>query len=123
MKLAARGAPVEIVVPHAATGARLDRFLAASLGRSRSELQRWIEHGRVTVEGAARPASTTLREGDRVVVRPEPPASTTADADDGVLFEVMHVDDDIVVVNKPPGLVVHPARGHERGTLVNGLLG
>ncbi len=122
MKPAAPGAPLEIVVPHAATGARLDRFLAASLGRSRSELQRWIERGRVTVGGAARPASATLREGDRVVVRPEPPEATAAEPDENVLFEVMHVDDEIVVVNKPPGLVVHPARGHERGTLVNGLL-
>ena len=122
VKGAAPSAPLELVVPHAATGARLDRFLAGSLGLSRSELKRWIDLGRVTVQGAARPASATLREGDRIVVQPEPPESTAAEPDESVVFEVMHVDDEIVVVNKPPGLVVHPARGHERGTLVNGLL-
>jgi 23S rRNA pseudouridine1911/1915/1917 synthase len=122
VKPAPSPAPIEIVVPYAATGARLDRFLAASLGRSRSELKRWIELGRVTVQGAARPASATLREGDRVLVQPQPPEETAAEPDSGVVFDVMHVDDDIVVVNKPAGLVVHPARGHEGGTLVNGLL-
>ena len=122
VKRASLREPLELVVPHAATGARLDRFLAGALGLSRSELKRWVELGRVTVQGAARPASATLREGDRVVVRPEPRPSTAAEPDESVVFEVMHVDDDIVVVNKPSGLVVHPARGHDRGTLVNGLL-
>jgi 23S rRNA pseudouridine1911/1915/1917 synthase len=122
VKRAPSPAPIEIIVPYAATGARLDRFLAASLGRSRSELKRWIELGRVTVQGAARPASATLREGDRVLVQPQPPEQTAAEPDAGVVFDVMHVDDDIVVVNKPAGLVVHPARGHEGGTLVHGLL-
>jgi 23S rRNA pseudouridine1911/1915/1917 synthase len=122
VKPAAPLAPIEVIVPHAATGARLDRFLAGELGLSRSELKRWIELGRVTVRGAARPASATLREGDLVVVQPEPPEITAAEPDERVVFDVMYVDDEIVVVNKPPGLVVHPARGHEHGTLVNGLL-
>jgi 23S rRNA pseudouridine1911/1915/1917 synthase len=113
---------IELIVSPVATGARLDRFLAGSLGVSRSELKRWIERGRVTVGGVARPASATLRPGERVVVRPEGPAPTLAEPDENVRFEVMYVDDEIVVVNKPPGLVVHPARGHQQGTLVNGLL-
>jgi 23S rRNA pseudouridine1911/1915/1917 synthase len=114
--------PVECVVGRASTGARVDRFVAGCLEVSRSEVQRWIEQGRVTVDGAARDASSRLREGERVVVRPAPRQATIAVPDGGVEFEVIHVDDEIVVVNKPPGLVVHPARGHERGTLVNGLL-
>jgi 23S rRNA pseudouridine1911/1915/1917 synthase len=114
--------PVELVVARASTGARIDRFLAGCLPVSRSEVQRWIAHGRVTVDGVVRDASARLREGERVRVRPEPPEATLALPDDAVDFEVLYVDDEIVVINKPPGLVVHPARGHERGTLVNGLL-
>ena len=113
---------VELVVAREATGARIDRFLAGCLPVSRSEVQRWIANGRVTVDGAVRDASARLREGERVLVRPEPREATVALPDESVTFEVLHVDDEIVVVDKPPGLVVHPARGHERGTLVNGLL-
>jgi 23S rRNA pseudouridine1911/1915/1917 synthase len=89
---------------------------------SRAELQRWIDHGRITVDGSAKRAADKVREGARVVVAPEPPAETSAVADADVRFEVLHVDDAVIVVNKPPGLVVHPAKGHARGTLVNGLL-
>jgi 23S rRNA pseudouridine1911/1915/1917 synthase len=56
------------------------------------------------------------------MVRPEPREATLALPDEGVAFDVLHVDDEVVVLDKPPGLVVHPARGHEGGTLVNGLL-
>jgi 23S rRNA pseudouridine1911/1915/1917 synthase len=114
--------PVARVVHRDWAGTRVDRFLAASLEISRSEVQRWIAEGRVTVDGAAREASARLREGERVVVRPAPREATLAVPDDTVEFEVLYLDDEIVVVDKPPGLVVHPARGHERGTLVNGLL-
>jgi len=100
----------------------LDRFLADALPVSRSELKRWIERGRVTVDGAPRPADARVREGERVVVRPERPEPTAAVPEADVVFEILHVDDHIVVVDKPPGLVVHPARGHAGGTLVNGLL-
>jgi len=89
---------------------------------SRTELQRWIAEGRVTVEGAARSASARVREGDRVIVDPPAPAASEAVAESDVRFGVLHVDDLLVVVNKPSGLVVHPSRGHAGGTLVNGLL-
>ncbi len=111
-----------LVVPREASGSRLDRFLAGALDVSRSEIQRWIEAGRVRVEGAPRSASGPVREGERVECDPMAPAATTARAEEGVEFTVLHVDDDVVVVNKPAGLVVHPARGHAGGTLVNGLL-
>ncbi len=113
---------IHLAVEHDAGGGRLDRFLARSLPVSRSELQRWIADGRVTVEGVAREASARLREGDRVIV--DPPASAPSDArpEADVRFEVLHVDDELIIVNKPPGLVVHPSRGHPGGTLVNGLL-
>jgi 23S rRNA pseudouridine1911/1915/1917 synthase len=111
-----------IVVPRAASGLRLDRFLAGALEVSRSELQRWIAAGRVTVNGAVRAAAARVKEGERVSVDPMAPPATTARAEEGIDFDVLHADDDVVVVNKPPGLVVHPARGHAGGTLVNGLL-
>lgn len=111
-----------ILVPREAGGQRLDRFLAGALGVSRAELQRWIEAGRVTVDGAPRESSARVREGERIVAAPLPRPASTAEAQAGVVFEVLHVDEDLIVVNKPPGLVVHPARGHEGGTLVNGLL-
>jgi len=113
---------VDLVVSDEAAGARLDRFAANALRVSRSEIQRWIGRGRVTVDGVPGEASTTLHRGERVVVRPEPPAATEAKPEADVRFDVIHSDEDIVVVDKPPGLVVHPSRGHAGGTLVNGLL-
>jgi 23S rRNA pseudouridine1911/1915/1917 synthase len=115
--------PVEHVVSREADGARLDRFVAGVVGVSRSELARWIEAGRVTVDGVARDPSTRVREGQRVRVDPQPAAASAAQPESGIRFDVMYVDDDIVVLDKPAGLVVHPARGHATGTLVNGLLG
>jgi 23S rRNA pseudouridine1911/1915/1917 synthase len=101
----------------------LDRFLASSLSASRSELQRWIENGAVTLDGSVvKKASERLREGAKIQVTPEPPATTDAEPDAAVKFEVVHIDDAVIVINKPAGLVVHPARGHASGTLVNGLL-
>jgi 23S rRNA pseudouridine1911/1915/1917 synthase len=112
-----------VVVPADASGGRLDRFLARSLPVSRSELKRWIEAGRVTIRGRPQSAAARVHEGDRVWVDPPAREPTDAEPDGSVRFEVLCVDEEFVVVNKPAGLVVHPARGHERGTLVSGLLG
>lgn len=119
--------PILLVVPREAEGTRLDRFLASTLsamegGPSRTELQRWIEHGGVKVDGIVKKASEKLREGARIAVEPEPPPRTEAMADAGVEFDVVYMDDAVIVLDKPAGLVVHPARGHQSGTLVNGLL-
>ena len=116
-----------LVVPREAAGARLDRFLASTLsamddGPSRSELQRWIQHGGVKVDGVVKKAADKLREGARISVEPEAPPPTEALAEDGIEFDVIYIDDAVIVLNKPAGLVVHPARGNRSGTLVNGLL-
>ena len=116
-----------LVVPREAAGVRLDRFLASALssiegGPSRSELQRWIDHGGVKVDGAVKKASEKLREGAKIAGVPEPPPSADALAEEGIDFDVVYIDDDVLVIDKPAGLVVHPARGHRSGTLVNGLL-
>jgi len=118
---------IRLVVPREAAGARLDRFLASTLsamedGPSRSELQRWIEHGGVTVDGVVKKAAEKLREGSRIAVQPEAPPPTEALAEEGIEFDVLYIDDAVIVLNKPAGLVVHPARGNRTGTLVNGLL-
>ncbi|MFO0736323.1 MAG: RluA family pseudouridine synthase [Labilithrix sp.] len=119
--------PIVLVVPREADGSRLDRFLASTLsamedGPSRTELQRWIENGSVWVDGVVKKASEKLKEGARIVVEPEEAPRSEALADDRVQFDVVHIDDALIVIDKPAGLVVHPARGHETGTLVNGLL-
>jgi 23S rRNA pseudouridine1911/1915/1917 synthase len=124
---AARAARRAFVAEPRDAGSRIDRFLVAALGRagevvSRAELQRWIEHGRVTVGGRARRAGEKIHAGDVVEVLPEAPARSSALPDGAVPFDVLYVDEAVVVVNKPAGVVVHPARGHPAGTLVNGLL-
>ena len=91
-------------------------------GPSRSELQRWIEHGGVTVDGVVKKAAEKLREGSKIAVEPEAPPPTDALAEEGIEFDVIYIDDAVIVLNKPAGLVVHPARGNRTGTLVNGLL-
>ncbi len=89
---------------------------------SRAEVQRWIEHGRVLVDGEIGRVAAKVAEGARVEVRPEPPEASSAVPDASVIFRVVHEDAHLIVVDKPAGLVVHPARGHATGTLVNGLL-
>jgi 23S rRNA pseudouridine1911/1915/1917 synthase len=122
-----RPSPFVLIVPEEAAGARLDRFVVSALtgatnAPSRSELQRWIEHGRVTVGGVKKRAADKVTVGSTIVIEPEPPARTAAVPESGIQFDVLYTDADLVVVNKPAGLVVHPAKGHPSGTLVNGLL-
>jgi 23S rRNA pseudouridine1911/1915/1917 synthase len=116
-----------VIVPREAAGIRLDRFLATALAElgdppSRAEVQRWLELGAVRVDGSVASAKDKTRVGSRVEVDRPPPRSTELVPDPGVPFEVLHVDDAIVVIVKPAGVVVHPAAGHDTGTLVHGLL-
>lgn len=98
-------------------------FLARSLTEtSRAEIQRWIEAGRVRINGLAGRSKDRVKDGDRIDVDPLAPATTEVRPDPSVRFEVLHTDDDLVVIVKPSGLVVHPGAGHTEGTLVSGLL-
>lgn len=122
-----KGAEVlRVEVPEGKNGVRVDRVVADALvarGITRAEVQRWIDDGRVThVSGARRKGADKARAGDVFLVRPMDPPATAALPDPSVVFTVLYVDDDLVVVDKPAGLVVHPAAGHPTGTLVNGLL-
>lgn len=102
---------------------RVDRVLAARLsGVSRSTIARWIGEGRVLVNGKPCKAKDRVGGGNVIEVEPGPEPSSRAEPQPGVVFSVVYDDEHLVVVDKPAGLVVHPARGHRDGTLVNGLL-
>jgi 23S rRNA pseudouridine1911/1915/1917 synthase len=113
---------LSVAVPPAARGERLDRFLAAAeLGLSRAALQRLISDGRVLLDGRRPRPAEPLKGGEAVTLELPPAAPTELVAED-LPLTVVYQDDDLVVVDKPAGLVVHPAPGHPRGTLVNALL-
>jgi 23S rRNA pseudouridine1911/1915/1917 synthase len=118
---------IAFVVEAGHTRDRLDKLVVQALASqgvatSRAEVKRWIEHGRVLVAGRTARASASVPLGARVEVEPEPPEPTTALPDASIELRVVYEDAHLVVVDKPAGLVVHPARGHATGTLVNALL-
>ena len=103
-------------------GTRLDKYLAAHLPElSRSQLQRLIQEGQVGIAQGTVAASYRVRDGDRITleVPPPRPARPVAEA---VALQIVYEDDALLVIDKPPDLVVHPSPGHASGTLVNGLL-
>ncbi len=105
-------------------GQRLDRFLAAresDVGLSRSAVKRLVLQGDVLVNGRESKAGCTLRAGDQISVT-LPPSEPVNIRPEPVEFEIIFEDAQILVLNKPAGVVVHPAPGHCHGTLVNGLL-
>jgi len=115
--------PLSLLVPGSAAGQRLDKALALLLPEiSRSRLQQWIEEGAVRVDGAAARVRQLLAGGERIdVVAPASP-SQLAMRPEPIALDVVFADGHIAVLDKPPGLVVHPAAGNWSGTLANGLL-
>jgi 23S rRNA pseudouridine1911/1915/1917 synthase len=114
------GARHELVAP--ADAPRLDLFVAASLDLSRTQSATLIANGQVSVEGRAERASYRPAEGERVVVDIVPPTSRPVIAEE-IPLTVVYEDDEVLVVDKPAGMVVHPAPGNWSGTLVNALKG
>lgn len=114
--------PIILTAGSESAGQRLDAFLAGALPElTRSAAQRLIEEGRVLVDGRAPAKSRKLAGGEIVAVDlPEPQPIEAAPQD--IPLDVVYEDGDVIVVNKPVGLVVHPAPGHSDGTLVNALL-
>ncbi|MCC6909537.1 MAG: RluA family pseudouridine synthase [Phycisphaerales bacterium] len=101
---------------------RLDKYLQDRIPfMSRTQLQRLISERAVTVNDRQPKASTTLRIGDVVTVVVPPPPTKDIPAED-IPLQVLYEDDDLIVVNKQPELIVHPARGNKRGTLINALV-
>ena len=110
-----------LVVDDAASGQRLDAYLAASIaGVSRARIRRAIDNGLATVNGAQQKAAHRLLAGDRVEVRVPP--SVDAPLPEPIPLDILYEDEAIAVVNKPAGMVVHPAKGHWAGTLAAALV-
>ena len=113
---------VALIIGAEQAGERLDRFLAGAVpGLSRSQAQRLIDDGHVQVAGRQAKANLALKDGDQVSIELPAPVPTSAQPED-IPVPVLYEDADLVVVNKPAGMVVHPAAGHNSGTLVNALL-
>jgi 23S rRNA pseudouridine1911/1915/1917 synthase len=113
-----------ITVPAALDGDRVDRALSFLTGWPRAAVQELIDEGSVTVDGRGVAKSYRLHSGELLEVLAEPAIEShhVPAADASVQVDVRFADDDVVVVAKPAGLVVHPGAGHATGTLVNGLL-
>jgi 23S rRNA pseudouridine1911/1915/1917 synthase len=113
-----------VVVPASLDGVRVDKAVALVADISRSSVNTLVEEGRVQIDGATISSRrTVLRVGQELRVHPHPDAAPERPgAEPAVTFEVVHADPDVIVVDKPAGLVVHPGPGHQSGTLVNGLL-
>ncbi len=103
--------------------ARLDKFLSDNkdVSLSRARIQNLITTGAVTVNGEIKKPSYQPKPGDRIKIS-FLPKSAPLEAPENVKFDLLYEDNSILVVNKPPGLVVHPSAGHYTGTLVHGLL-
>jgi 23S rRNA pseudouridine1911/1915/1917 synthase len=111
---------IELVADGAA-GERLDAWLAGHLGVSRARVARWIEEGRVTLNGAVPRKRDRPAPGDHLVVHVPAPEASHLEPE-AIPLAIVHQDDDLLVLEKPAGLVVHPAPGNRSGTLVNALL-
>lgn len=113
--------PVRLVIDNELTG-RIDKQLGHHFAQySRSQLQRWIEDGNVQVNGQAVKPKYKLATGDVVTIEPEKPKKIDL-VPENIPLDIVYEDDDVIVVNKPQGMVVHPAPGHPDHTLVNALL-
>jgi 23S rRNA pseudouridine1911/1915/1917 synthase len=111
-----------LTVPGEAEGSRLDRFLASMLGgHSRSQIQRLIKEGRVRIGDRTAKANQPVRAGQRVELDVPTPIAASVEPE-ALPLNIVYEDSDVLVVDKPAGMVVHPAAGHRSGTLVNALL-
>lgn len=119
---AAGGKLVELTIPPDCAGLRLDQALARMLPEaSRSRIQQWIRDARVQVDAKPRRARDAMKGGEQVAI--DMPEAAEGDWRAQALpLEVVYEDDTILVINKPPGLVVHPGAGNPEGTLLNALL-
>ena len=114
---------IALEIPQDMAGERLDKVLATFLpDYSRNRLKTWVEAGAVTVDGKVTKARYLLHGGESVKVFPQDMPEQFAFNSEDITLDVIYEDPSIIVINKPPGLVVHPAAGNWTGTLLNGLL-
>lgn len=113
---------LEVVIPEEMRGRRLDQALAELVqDYSRSRLQQWIRSGEVTLDGRQPQARAKVSGGETVRIDAEIVAQTASEAE-SIPLNIVYEDADLLVINKPAGLVVHPAAGNPVGTLLNALL-
>jgi 23S rRNA pseudouridine1911/1915/1917 synthase len=112
---------VRVEVPEGADGSRADRFVADASGLSRAYVQRLIADGRLTSAGERVRARDPVRPG-QVLALDVPEVTVDVLVPEDIPLDVVYRDDDVIVIDKPAGLVTHPSPGHDRGTLVNALL-
>ena len=112
-----------MAIPIDGARGRADRWAADLSGLSRSHVQKLITDGRLTLAGQALKANTFVEPGAVLELNVPPPAPAMPIAQPEIPVEVVYEDADLLIVNKPAGLVVHPSAGHDSGTLVNALLG
>ncbi len=122
-EIGASPAPHHLAVPATCAGLRLDQALAQLLPQySRARLTAWIRDGRVSVDGKTQAPRDKLHGGENISVRPALSPEETAYRPETMPLDVLYEDDTLMVINKPPGLVVHPGSGNWQGTLLNALL-
>jgi len=110
-------------VPETLAGLRLDKALAQMFPEhSRNRLQRWLKEGHVSLDARSAKPKQRIWGGERVEIRPRPVPADTAHRPERIALDIVYEDDDVLVLNKPAGLVVHPGSGHWKGTLLNALL-
>ena len=100
---------------------RIDAYISENTEYSRTAVQRLIEEEKITVNGKKEKASYKVQNGDKIEIEEEPAKEIELKAQD-IPVEILYEDDDIIVVNKPKGMVVHPANGNPDGTLVNAVM-
>ena len=109
-------------VPLEESGSRIDQVLARLMpDYSRARLTQWLTDGQILVDGALLKPKNKVLGGEKIVVDAELEAQIDWSAED-IPLDILHADDDLIIVNKPAGLVVHPGHGNPSGTLVNALL-
>lgn len=117
------GEPIVLKLTPEVCGERLDKVLSRLVPQySRSRLQQWIDAGHVSVDGQPARAKTTVLGDEEVIVRPQAAPEEKAYTPEAIPLSILHEDESILVLDKPAGLVVHPAAGNWSGTLLNGLL-
>ncbi len=111
------------IISAATAGERLDRWLADALpAQSRSAIQRWIKAGAVVVDGKPAKASQSLEANQVITVMMPETVDAPRLSAESIPLQILYEDDDLLVIDKAAGMVVHPAPGHEAGTLVNAIL-
>jgi 23S rRNA pseudouridine1911/1915/1917 synthase len=118
-----QAAPTTLIIPQDLGGLRLDQALQRLLPEhSRSRLQTWIKEGLVTVDGASSTAKNKVWGGEQIVVQVQEKPEAIAFKPEDIPLNIVFEDEHILVINKPAGMVVHPAAGNWEGTLLNAIL-